>query len=275
MEQYKNPISSYQIKKSTTDARIRKEYWSTGIGLNQVDGLQPSEYLLTLAKDNIEGKIETGEVEPLLKSHYAQNAGNSESFECDLVATRIVELLDQGSFTFSPQMLKNIHKYLFSEVYDEKLVGKFREYNITKKESILNGDTVIYGSFHMIKDLYEYDFEQEKNYHYSYPISSEQIRHLSDFVSRIWQVHPFGEGNTRTTAVFIELYLRSMGFDVNNDMFQEHAVYFRGALVRSNYRNVKLGVDVTYEYLNKFFSNLLAGTDYELDESELYCGSAD
>lgn len=204
MEQYKNPISSYEIKKNTTDAKVKKEYWSTGIGLNQVDGLKPSAYLLELAKDHIEGKIDTGKVKSLLETYYSENTENRESYECDLVSARIVELLDQGSFTFSPQTLKNIHKYLFTGIYDEKMVE--------------------------IKDLYEYDFEQEKRYRYSYPISSQQIAHLSDFVSRIWQVHPFGEGNTRTTAVFIELYLRSMGFDVNNDMFQEHAVYFRGHL---------------------------------------------
>lgn len=272
MKEYKNPMNSYQIKHPTRDAEVRKEYWSTGIGLNQVDDLEPSEYLLGLARENIEGNIETGEIKELLKSHYEEGVESAEHYECDLVSTRIVELLDQGSFTFSPQMLKSIHKYLFQGIYEDEIVGEFRKYNITKNEQILNGDTVGYGNWNMIADLYEYDFGQERNFKYSYPMDKKQIQHLSDFVSRIWQVHPFGEGNTRTTAVFTELYLRSMGYEVNNELFREHAAYFRGALVRSNYRNVKTGIDVTYEYLNKFFSNLLAGTSYRLDDSELYCG---
>lgn len=271
MAEKNNSLRTYQIKNDTNDARIRKEYWNTGFGLNLVDGLTPSEYMVDLAKDNIEGKISTEEVERLIKSHYEDNPEQTNCYECDLVSTRIVELLDHGSFTFSPQMLKSIHKYLFRDIFSDEMTGNFRNYNITKSEPILNGDTVIYGDYNMIKDLYEYDFENERAYKYKYPIDTKQIRHLSDFVSRVWQVHPFGEGNTRTTAVFTELYLRSMGFDVNNDMFKEYATYFRGALVRSNYRNVKMGIDVTYDYLDKFFSNLLTDSSYELQEGELYC----
>lgn len=271
MEKYSNPLRTYQIKNDSQDAKTRKEYWSTGIGLNKVDGLVPSGYLIELAKDNIEGKIDTGEVENLIKNYYKENQDSDRNYECDLVSTRIVELLDQGSFSFSPQMLKSIHKYLFKDILPEEITGVFRKYNISKEEKILGGATVNYGNWNMIKDLYEYDFEQEKSYRYKYPIEQKQIHHLADFVSRIWQVHPFGEGNTRTTAVFTELYLRNMGFDVNNDMFKEHSPYFRGALVRSNYRNVKIDVDITYEYLEKFFSNLLGKTNYILSEQELMC----
>lgn len=274
MLKYNNPISSYKIKNATKDAEKRKEYWSTGIGLNRVDGLSPSGYLLALAKKNIEGEVGTEEIQGLLAAHYEQNEKNMDSYECDIVSTRIVELLDQGSFTFSPQMLKSIHKYLFNGIFSDDIVGRFRDYNISKEEVILNGDTVNYANWNMIEDLYNYDFEQERSYRYSYPVDAKQISHLSDFVSRIWQVHPFGEGNTRTTAVFTELYLKSMGFDLNNDMFKQHSSYFRGALVRSNYRNIKTNVDLNYEYLHKFFSNLLSQTDYKLDEKELYCNAS-
>lgn len=271
MSEYKNPISTYQIKRASEDAQRRKEYWNTGIGLNQVDGLEPSSYLVDLAKKNIEGQIDTKEIKKLLTEHYDSKAENQQHYECDIVSTRIVELLDQGCFTFSPQMLKSIHKYLFKDVFRDEIVGVFRKQNITKTEPILNGDTVNYGNWNMIDDLYEYDFSQEKEYHYSYPIADKQLKHLSDFVSRVWQVHPFMEGNTRTIAVFTELYLRNMGYDVNNEMFKAYATYFRGALVRSNYRNVKTGVNETNEYLDKFFSNLLGNTNYELNEDELFC----
>ena len=271
MSGYINPICTYEIKSTSKDAKERKEYWNTGIGLNQVDGLKPSEYLIDLAQKNIEGEIDTEEVKQMLAEYYEDNVEKNRYYECDIVSTRIVELLEQGCFTFSPQMLKSIHKYLFDGVFEKAIFGVFRKNNITKKEPILNGDTVNYGNWNMIDDLYRYDFEQEKEYQYSYPITEKQLKHLADFTSRIWQVHPFMEGNTRTTAVFIELYLRSMGYDINNEMFKNYAVYFRGALVRSNYRNVKTGVTETDEFLYKFFSNLLEFGKYDLDERELFC----
>ena len=251
-------LSGYQIKHYTQDAQKRKEYWETGIGLNKVDNLTPSEYLLDIARKHIEGEVPNDELEPMLHAYYDKCSPDmSDSFECDIVTKRIVDLLDQKSFTFSPQTLKSIHKYLFTDVLEKKVVGKFRDYNITKAEPLLDGDTVNYGNWMMIQDLYEYDFETEKAYHYSYPITEKELEHFADFISRIWQVHPFGEGNTRTTAVFTELYLNDMGYDVDNEMFKENAVYFRGALVRANYRNVKRHIDIDNSYLNRFFENLL------------------
>lgn len=274
-DSYYHDFFSYKIKEETDDSRKKQEYWNTAIGLNQVDHLKPSEYLVKVASDHIEGNIISARAEELIKSYYRTKDMKSpevrDSYECDLVSKRIVDLLDQGSFTFSPQMLKSIHKYLFQDILDPKIVGRFRDYNITKEEEILNGNTVNYANYFMIDDLFEYDFQIEKKYSYSLPLTDRQILNLSQFTSKIWQVHPFGEGNTRTTAVFMELYLNSIGFEVNNDMFKEYSRYFRGALVRSNYADVKYKVSETYEYLNCFFENLLKRGNYELRERELYC----
>ena len=177
-------------------------------------------------------------------------------------------MLEDKSFGFNPITLKNIHKYLFKDIYD--FAGNYRNYNITKKEDILNGDTVKYVNYQDIESYFDYDFKEEKEFDYSKLNNDELIKHIAKFTSSIWQVHPFGEGNTRTTAVFIEKYLNNMGFDVNNDMFKEHSLYFRNALVRSNYGNIPKGIYPTFDYLVMFFENLLQEKNNKLKNRDLY-----
>ena len=110
----------------------------------------------------------------------------------------------------------------------------------------------------------EYDLEQERQFDYT-PLNKDQMmEHLAKFVAGLWQIHPFGEGNTRTTAVFTIKYLRSQGFDVNNDLFERHSWYFRNALVRANYRNLKKGINYEPLFLVRFFRNLLLGENNTL-----------
>ena len=263
---------NYIIENETTDVTKKQEYWNTGIGLNKVDNLEPSEYLLELSQKNINGELKYNEVENLLKTHYETQDSNDikiqKEKECDLVSLRIAQLLEDKSFGFSPITLKNIHKYLFKDIYD--FAGNYRTYNITKKEDILNGDTVKYVNYQEIESYFDYDFKEEKSFDYSKLNNDELINHIAKFTSSIWQVHPFGEGNTRTTAVFIEKYLNSMGFNVNNEMFKNNSVYFRNALVRSNYGNIPKGIYPTFNYLRMFFENLLQGKNNELVNKDLY-----
>lgn len=263
---------NYIIEKEITDKEKKQEYWETGIGLNKVDGLEPSKYLIDLSHKNINGKLKYYEVENLLKSYYEKQDDKDkkvkEEKECDLVSLRIAMLLEDKSFGFSPVTLKNIHKYLFKDIYD--FAGNYREYNITKKEDILNGDTVKYVNYQDIESYFEYDFKEEKEFDYSKLKENELITHIAKFTSSIWQVHPFGEGNTRTTAVFIEKYLNNMGFEVNNDMFKEKSLYFRNALVRSNYGNIPKGIYPDFRYLIMFFENLLQGKTNNLENNDLY-----
>ena len=263
---------NYIIEKEITDSVKKQEYWDTGIGLNKVDNLEPSQYLLDLSQKNINGKLRYDEAEKLLKSYYETQDESDVKIqrkkECDLVSLRIALLLEDKSFGFSPITLKNIHKYLFKDIYD--FAGNYRECNITKKEDILNGDTVKYVNHQDIESYLEYDFKEEKEFDYSILNRDELIKHIAKFTSSIWQVHPFREGNTRTTAVFIEKYLNNMGFDVNNDMFKKNSLYFRNSLVRSNYSNIPKGIYPSFDYLIKFFENLLQGKENELDSDELY-----
>ena len=248
--------------------RIEKaKVWEMAIGLQDVDGLKPSKYLLDTAKEHIEGRIGIEEVEQRINKYYKilnsreqEKADNNE--EADKVSVRITEILSDKSFNFNPVELINIHKKLFSDIFE--FAGKIRDYNFTKDEWVLDGDTVIYASYETIMSSLQYDFEQEKNFSYKDITFDDAIKHLCRFTSNIWQVHPFCEGNTRTTAVFIIKYLRTFGFDINDDVFAKHSWYFRNSLVRANYKKFDSNIFEDSSFLEKFFYNLLAGTNYEL-----------
>lgn len=240
--------------------------WSTAIGLQQVDGLTPSKYLFDTARRNIEGDITIDEVQKLINGYYESKAERNDdedsTEEADKVSARIAKILGEKSFNFSPSYLIAIHEKLFQGIY--KFAGKIRNYDISKKEWVLNGDSVMYGAAFELKTALDYDFEQERNFIYS-GLSLDRIaEHLAYFVSRLWQIHAFGEGNTRTTAVFAIKYLRSMGFKVSNDIFAKNSRYFRNALVRANYKNLQKGIDKNPEFLEKFFRNMLLGEHNEL-----------
>lgn len=260
------------IKQGEPECAERSEAWKTAIGLQDVDGLKTSDYLLDTAKEHIEGKIDIATVQKRVNNYYKQQ-GIRQSIEngteeADRVAARITEILNEKTFHFSPAEYKMIHKRLFADVF--KHAGEIRTYNITKKEWILKDDTVLYASFESINDTLNYDFIVEKEFSYEGLSTIEAIKHIAKFTADIWQIHPFCEGNTRATAVFIIKYLKSFGFDVNNDLFSKNSWYFRNALVRANYNNVKNGVTATTKYLEMFFENLLLGKNNELKNRYLH-----
>lgn len=243
----------------------KSEIWQTAIGLQQVDGLVPSEYLIETAKQNIEGEITIYEVHERLNGYYkAKPIGKADdrTEEADKVSARIAEILSEKTFSFSPAEYITIHKRLFTGIY--KFAGKIRDYNISKSEWTLDGETVYYASADSIRATLEYDFEQEKTFTYKGLGKEQLVEHIARFVSGIWQIHAFGEGNTRTTAVFTIKYLRTLGFPVANDLFADHSWYFRNALVRANYNDYKNNIYSTLEYLNRFFRNLLLGENNPL-----------
>lgn len=245
--------------------------WQTAIGLQAVDGLTTSDYLIQTARAHIEGDITIEEAKALVDSYYqskpATQNDETKTEEADKVSARIAEILSEKSFNFSPVEYITIHKRLFDGIYE--FAGTIRDYNITKKEWVLRGETVIYGNASNLKETLEYDFVQEKKFSYRDVGLLKIISHLTKFVSDLWQIHPFGEGNTRTTALFSIKYLRTLGFDVNNDTFAAHSWYFRNALVRANYTDVKRGVFTTTEYLELFFRNLLMDEKNELKNRNL------
>lgn len=262
-------MAEYKVKEYKQNPDKQREYWNAAIGLQDVDELKPSKYLCELSERNIQGDISTKEVKENLKKYYktASDKERKETMECDIVSTRIVELLDVATVSLNPSALKSIHRYLFNGIYD--FAGQFRTYNITKEEYVLCGDTVKYANYFEMQDILEYDFSTEKRQKYSKMDKEQIIKRICEFSSSIWQVHPFGEGNTRTTAVFMELYLNSIGFSVNNDMFKEYSKYYRNALVRSNYADYSRGVDVDFSFLEKFYTNLLFGGKFELKNEDM------
>ena len=267
----KDPFEEY-IKNLPPTRKELGHAWSTAIGLQDVDGIKPSEYLYETARKNIDGEISVDEAGELINSYYESRSGRSETEarteEADKVSARIARILSEKAFTFSPMQYLSIHRELFSGIYLH--AGKIRDYNITKKEWVLDGDTVSYGGALDLRETLEYDFSQEKNFHYNGLTMDETIRHLSKFVSGLWQIHVFGEGNTRTTAVFFIKYLRMLGFDAENDLFADNSWYFRNALVRANYNNIKNGIYSTTEFLEKFLRNLLLDEKNELHNREMH-----
>ena len=234
--------------------------------MQAVDGLNTSEYLLDTAKEHIEGKITIDEAQERIHSYYEQRTvrteTENETKEADIVSARITKLLGEKAFQFSPAEWITIHRRLFEGVFSH--AGQVRQYNITKKEWVLNGDTVIYADWNSIKDTLDYDFATEKQFSYEGLSVDGAVKHLAKFASDIWQIHPFGEGNTRATAVFMIKHMKTFGFRVNNDAFEKNSWYFRNALVRANYNNLQKGVHSTTKFLELFFSNLLLGTNREL-----------
>ena len=238
--------------------------WETAIGLQAVDGLHTSDYLKETAIKNIEGEITANEALALIENYYK---GGSEpekhrQEEADKVSARIVAEILNREFDFSVLEYVSIHKRLFEGVYNH--AGKIRNYNITKKEWVLDGDTVIYGSASKLRSALEECISEEKKFKYKGLSETELISHLSDFLARVWQVHIFGEGNTRTTAVFLIKHLKSLGYDVVNDVFAKNAWYFRNALVRANYSDPKKGISATNEYIELFLRNLILGESNDL-----------
>ena len=264
-EDWNLELSEY-IKQGEPNRVEKTKTWETAIGLQDVDGLKPSKYLIKTAKEHIEGSIDIEEVKTRIDSYYEVQGNRKkeekENEEADKVAVRIAEILSEKSFNFSPTELLNIHKRLFKDIYKE--AGAYRKYDFTKNEWVLNGDTVIYSHYESIKETLEYDFEQERNFSYKGLNMDESIKHLCRFTSNIWQVHPFCEGNTRTTAVFIIKYLRTFGFNINDEVFADNSWYFRNSLVRANYKNFEKNVFEDTSFLEKFFYNLLTNTKYEL-----------
>ncbi|MDD2214979.1 MAG: Fic family protein [Bacteroidales bacterium] len=260
-----NDFEDY-IRQGEPDKKEKGYAWQTAIGLQAVDDLKTSDYLIQTARQHIEGDITIEEAKQLIDRYYHSKTVRAEAEdrteEADKVSARIAEILSENSFTFSPVEYINIHRRLFKDIY--KYAGKIRDYNITKKEWVLEGETVLYSSADTIRETLEYDFVQEKNFSYKNLNINDAITHIVRFISGVWQIHAFGEGNTRTTAVFTIKYLRTFGFDISNESFANHSWFFRNALVRANYNNLNKGIYATTDYLEAFFRNLILSENNEL-----------
>lgn len=265
------------IRGSEPNKREKASAWKTAIGLQAVDGLRTSDYLKDTAIKHIEGDISIDEVKKLINGYYqsktVRTLKDEETEEADKVSANIARILNEQSFAFSVTGFTSIHRRLFEGIF--KFAGKIRNYDITKKEWVLRGDTVLYVNSEDLHKALEYDLEQEKNFSFKGLSMDDIVVHIAKFISGIWQIHPFGEGNTRTTAVFAIKYLRSIGFDVNNDLFADNSWYFRNALVRANYRNPSKGIEPNKSFLIRFFRNLMLGKHHELKNRYMLIGYSD
>ena len=255
----------------------RAENWKTAIGLQAVDGLQPSAYLIDVAKRNIEGEISLDETRKLIDSYYqsktVRTPKDEDEEEADKVSANIAKILASKTFAFNTNGYVSLHRRIFEGVF--KHAGEIRQYDISKKEWVLEGDSVNYLNWEDLRRALDWDIEQEKNFSYKGLTDDEKIEHIAKFISGIWQIHAFREGNTRTTAIFTIQYLRSLGYEVNHEMFAKHSWYFRNALVRANYRNIQKGIDYSPIYLVRFFRNLLLKDSWVLKNRYLHIDPTD
>ena len=274
-----NEFASFDeyLRQGEPSQKESAENWKTAIGLQAVDGLQPSAYLIDVAKRNIEGEITLDETRKLIDSYYqsktVRTSKDEDEEEADKVSANIAKILASKTFAFNTNGYVSLHRRIFEGVF--KHAGEIRQYDISKKEWVLEGDSVNYLNWEDLRRALDWDIEQEKNFQYKGLSDDEKIEHIAKFVSGIWQIHAFREGNTRTTAIFTIQYLRSLGYEVNNEMFAKHSWYFRNALVRANYRNINKDIEYSPIYLVRFFRNLLLGESWVLKNRYLHIDPTD
>ena len=274
-----NEFASFDeyLRQGEPSRKESAENWKTAIGLQAVDGLQPSAYLIDVAKRNIEGEISLDETRKLIDSYYqsktVRTPKDEDEEEADKVSANIAKILASKTFAFNTNGYVSLHRRIFEGVF--KHAGEIRQYDISKKEWVLEGDSVNYLNWEDLRRALDWDIEQEKNFSYKGLTDDEKIEHIAKFISGIWQIHAFREGNTRTTAIFTIQYLRSLGYEVNNEMFAKHSWYFRNALVRANYRNIQKGIDYSPIYLVRFFRNLLLKDGWVLKNRYLHIQPTD
>ena len=278
-EKNNDDFSSFDeyLRQGEPSQKESAENWKTAIGLQAVDGLQPSTYLIDVAKRNIEGEITLDETRKLIDSYYqsktVRTPKDEDEEEADKVSANIAKILASKTFAFNTNGYVSLHRRIFEGVF--KHAGEIRQYNISKKEWVLEGDSVNYLNWEDLRRALDWDIEQEKNFSYKGLTDDEKIEHIAKFISGIWQIHAFREGNTRTTAIFTIQYLRSLGYEVNNEMFAKHSWYFRNALVRANYRNINKDIEYSPIYLVRFFRNLLLGESWVLKNRYLHIDPTD
>lgn len=265
------------IRQGEPSQKEKASIWQTAIGLQAVDGLQTSDYLKAIACKHIEGEIDIDEARELINSYYQSKTlrepDDDEKLEADKVSANITKILSSQTLDFSTGGYISVHRRVFDGVF--KHAGKLRDYDITKREWVLDGDTVNYLNWEDLRRAIDYDISHEKEFSYKGISPDAMVEHITRFVSGLWQIHAFCEGNTRTTAVFTILYLRSIGFKVDNSPFARHSWYFRNALVRANYKNALKGIDYTSVYLKRFFRNLLLGEKWDLRNRYLHIHATD
>lgn len=274
-----NEFASFDeyLRQGEPSRKESAENWKTAIGLQAVDGLQPSAYLIDVAKRNIEGEITLDETRKLIDSYYqsktVRTPKDEDEEEADKVSANIAKILASKTFAFNTNGYVSLHRRIFEGVF--KHAGEIRQYDISKKEWVLEGDSVNYLNWEDLRRALDWDIEQEKNFSYKGLTDDEKIEHIAKFISGIWQIHAFREGNTRTTAIFTIQYLRSLGYEVNNEMFAKHSWYFRNALVRANYRNINKDIEYSPIYLVRFFRNLLLKDSWVLKNRYLHIRPTD
>lgn len=264
----------YEPAESCASAAARRHYWAVAIGLQAVDGIEVSPYLRELARGYERGARSLEETGSLIRKYHVADKGSVRggTREADLVSQRIAELLSAAPFVLHPDMLAYVHRYLFQDL-DRAVYrpGEFKIERMVKQEEILNGDSVLYADPYGYGMSLQMAFDAECSRSYGCRLEADDLRTFCHTIVFLWQVHPFYEGNTRTVAVFSELYLNHLGFSTGDEPFERHSRYYRDALVRSMYRNADADITPEDRFLVAFYDNVLNDAGHELNREDLVC----
>lgn len=251
-------------------------FWKTAIALQAVEGLETSEDLMEIARQNVAGEISAKKAANQAKKIDDENHAN-------LVAARMFEILSQTSKSaefyrnfLSQGTLQNIHRKLFEGILEN--AGEYRKKNIAKREWALDGELLLYPPAKNIANSLEKILSQERKFSFDDLENSQIANHIANFISDLWQIHPFEKYNTQTIAIFFIKYLEHFGLDFSDETLARRPVYFRNSLVRSAYSDgEKIKADA--KYFERLVQNILCSAKNELDYKAIHikydeCGVA-
>lgn len=266
-EKFKLEDFGEYLHQSNPETKKRAYIWAAAIGLQATDGLRTTDKMRNTARRHIENQISLDEARQDIWRHYEDNPATTpeqtKEQEADKTAFNIARILFSGqAVDFSTDGYLNLHRQVFDGVYDH--AGQLRTCDLVKKEWVLEKNTVIYLHWEEIRIALDSNFDFKENINYQHRKGRELVDWISQFTAAVWHIHPFNEGNTRTTAVMAILIARSLGHDLHTDVFAEHSWYYRNAMVRANYMDLDRNVHIHPEFLIRFYSNWLLGEQWDL-----------
>ena len=243
--------------------------WLTAFGIQSVVDLKPSADLLRIIINHIEGKYDIERTRSEVRAFYheqhkqSHGGGHHHRFEeADKVAVRIVDYFERGEFELTPESFSFAHRSMFHNLYHNS--GQLREAAASKKEWVLGNTAVLYPKHEEIKPYLNYLFSNERSIDLSKLTPQHRLRHLCEFIAKLFMINAFQYANSRATFVYSMKYFLSLGYHFQNDTFFREAWFFRNAIIRACYTNMHQGVYPTTMHMEMFLGNLFLNEENEL-----------
>lgn len=193
--------------------------------------------------------------------------------EAEQSRVNMMLLYEQGFYDFTLEGLQAIHRFLFGDIYD--WAGSFRIINIEKREKLLAGRSVWYSNDEAITDDLTAVFLDIQRQDWKALSRQAFVSAVSKYFARIWRIHPFREGNTRTVVMMLTFFVEHYGYYMDQNLLAENAGYVRDSFVMAS-----LDQFSEYEHLEKILMdavcdepieyNLSPELESEIQSSEKY-----